>query len=60
VPETTTTSTSRLYILETTVYDLKKSVENQLVAVVTSQLDNPTAATTAAEEYVKKITASLK
>jgi hypothetical protein len=60
VPETTTTSTSRLYILETTVYNLKESGENQLVAVVTSQIDNPQSASTAAAEYVKKITASLK
>ncbi len=60
VPETTTTSTSKLYVLETTVYDLNESGENQLVAVVTSQLDNPTSATKIAAEYVKKITASLE
>ncbi|MEM6515096.1 MAG: hypothetical protein AAF688_02855 [Bacteroidota bacterium] len=60
VPETTTTSTSKIYILETTVYDLKKAGENQLVAVVTTELDNPQSATKTAEEYVKKITASLK
>ena len=60
VPESTTTSTSKLYVLETTVYNLKASGENQLVAVVTSQLDNPTSATKIAAEYVKKITASLE
>ncbi len=60
VPETTTTSTSKLYVLETTVYDLNESGENQLVAVVTSQLDNPTSATKIAAEYVKKITARLE
>ncbi|WP_033959699.1 hypothetical protein [Psychroserpens jangbogonensis] len=60
VPETMTTSTSKLYILETTVYDLKKTDENQLVAVVTSQLDNPESAGLVATDFVKKIAASLK
>ncbi|MBO6605490.1 hypothetical protein [Psychroserpens sp.] len=60
VPVTTTTTTSKLYILETTVYNLKETGENQLVAVVTSQLDNPQNATETAEEYVKKIAQSLK
>ncbi|NRA93683.1 MAG: hypothetical protein HRU26_13575 [Psychroserpens sp.] len=59
VPETTTTYTSRLYVLETTVYDLTLEGENQLVAVITSQIDNPSTATGAAQEYVKKIAASL-
>ena len=60
VPETTTTRTSILYILETTVYDLNASGEEQLKAVVTSKLDNPKSASKIASEYVKKITASLK
>lgn len=60
VPETTTTRVSKLYVLETTVYNLKASGEKQLVAVVTSQLDNPESAGGAASDYVKKITASLK
>ena len=60
VPETSTTRTSKVYILETTVYDLKAAVERQLVAVVTSKLDNPESASEAASAYVKKITASLK
>jgi len=60
VQQSTTTSTTKLYILETTIYNLKESGEKQLVAVVTSQIDNPTSATVAAEEYVKKITASLQ
>jgi len=60
VPETTTTSVSKLYILETTIYDLDETGEDQLKAVVTTELDNPTSATKTAAEYVKKITASLK
>jgi len=60
VPVTTTKTTSRIYILETTVYDLKKTGEKQLIAVVTSELDNPQSASEAASDYVKKITKSLK
>lgn len=60
VEESYTTTTSKIYILETTVYNLNENEENQLVAVVTSQIDNPQNATNTAEEYVKKITASLK
>jgi hypothetical protein len=60
VEQTTTTSTSKLYIVETTVYDLEKEGENQLVAVVTSQIDNPESAGATAKDYVKKITQSLK
>lgn len=60
VPETTTTRISKIYILETTVYNLKETGEKQLVAVVTSKVDNPESAGTTASEYVKKITASLQ
>ncbi|WP_299112215.1 hypothetical protein [uncultured Winogradskyella sp.] len=60
VPETINTSTSKIYILETTVYDLKATDNNQLVAIVTSKLDNPESASEAASAYVKKVAASLK
>lgn len=60
VEERSTTSTSRIYIVETTVYDLEKSGEDQLMAVVTSKLDNPESASGIAKDYVKKITKSLK
>ncbi|WP_299523582.1 hypothetical protein [Winogradskyella sp.] len=60
VPETTTTTTSKVYVLETTVYDLKAPEDNQLIAIVTSQLDNPESASKAASAYVKKVAASLK
>lgn len=60
VEETVTTSTSKIYILETTIYNLEKEADNQLVAVVTSQIDNPQTASVAAEQYVKKVAASLK
>jgi hypothetical protein len=60
VPETTTTVSSKIYILETTVYDLKASGKNQLVAVITSQIENPEKASETAKQYVKKIANSLK
>ena len=60
VPESTTTTTSKIYILETTIYDLKAPENNQLIAIVTSQIDNPSSATEAASDYVKKVAASLK
>ena len=60
VPESTSTTTSKVYILETTVYDLKAADNNQLIAIVTSQIDNPTSASEAASAYVKKVAASLR
>lgn len=60
VEESYTTTTSKIYILETTVYNLEKSSENQLVAVITSQIDNPNSATSAATEYVKEIAKRFK
>lgn len=60
VPETITERTSKIYILETTIYDLKAADDKQLVAIVTSKIDNPESATEAASGYVKKVAASLK
>ena len=55
IPETMATTTSKLYVLETTVYDLKAPEDKQLVAIVTSKIDNPDSASEAASEYVKKV-----
>jgi hypothetical protein len=60
VEETYTTSVSKLYILETTIYNLDESEENQLVAVITSKIDNPETASGAAKGYVKEISKKLK
>ena len=59
VPETITELTSKIYILETTVYDLNADDDNQLIAIVTSKIDNPESASEAASSYVKKVSASL-
>ena len=60
VEESYTTSVSKLYILETTIYNLDESEENQLVAVITSKIDNPETASGAAKGYVKEISKKLK
>lgn len=60
VEETYTTNVSKLYILETTIYNLDESEENQLVAVITSKIDNPETASSAAKGYVKEISKKLK
>jgi len=60
VPASSTTSTARIFILETTIYDLTAADENQLIAVVTSQVDDPQSVTNVSEELVKKISKVLK
>ena len=47
------TSTSTTYILETVFYNLDEPEENQLVAVVTSELDDPKEAYKTAQKYVE-------
>lgn len=59
VPETYTTVSSKNYVLETVIYDLDEKEENQLVAVVTSKIEDPENASKTAAQYVKAITKSL-
>lgn len=59
VPSSSTTKTSKIYILETVIYDLTVKDKAQLVAVVTSKIDNPKDVDKTAKEYVKAITKSL-
>ena len=60
VPTSTTTYTSTTYILETVIYNLDEPEEKQLIAVVTTQIEDPKDVTKNAKEYVKKITESFK
>lgn len=60
VEETSTEYTAKIYILETTIYDLEAEGEEQLKAVVTSKIDNPDNAGDTAKDYVKKVSNSLK
>ncbi len=59
-PATFTTSTSKNYVLETVIYDLEESDEKQLVAVVTSKIEDPENTSSAAGQYVKAITKSFE
>jgi len=59
VPQTTKTYTANNYILETVIYDLDESEEKQLVAVVTSKLEEPEKPTSTAKQYVKAIAQSF-
>lgn len=59
VPASYTTTTSHNYILETVIYNLDETDEKQLVAVVTSKLEEPQNAGDAAKQYVKAITKSF-
>ncbi len=53
IPTSTSTSTSTTYILETVFYNLDEPEENQLVSVVTSELDDPKEAYKTAQKYVE-------
>jgi len=60
VEQSSTEYTAKLYILETTIYDLEEEGEQQLKAIVTSKLDNPESASDIAKDYVTKVSNSLK
>jgi len=60
VPTSTSTYTSTTYILETVIYNLDEPEEKQLIAVVTTQIEDPKDVTKNAKEYVKKIVESFK
>lgn len=59
VPETSTTYTSTNYILETVIYNLNEAENNQLIGVVTSKIEDPSAISSAANQYVKAIVKSF-
>lgn len=59
VPSTYTTTTVKTFIVETVIYDLAQEEAKQLVAVVTSQIEDPQDVTKNAEEYTKKVSESL-
>jgi hypothetical protein len=59
VPTSFTTTTTHNFVLETVIYNLDETEENQLVAVVTSRIEDPSNASDAAKQYVKAITKSF-
>ena len=60
VEETRTTRTNKIYVLETTVHNLDLPGKKQLVAMVTSKIDQPESITALANEYAKTIARALK
>lgn len=60
VEPSSTTYTYKTYVLETVAYDLTQSDGKQLVAVVTSKIENPQSIPRNAEEYTKKIVKAFK
>ncbi len=59
VEQTSTTYTAHNYILETVIYDLDQTDDKQLVAVVTSKLEEPENADKTAKQYVSAIAKSF-
>ena len=60
VPSTLNTQTSKTYILETAIYNLNQPEDKELIAVVTSKIDNPQNVTSTAKQYAKAIAKALK
>jgi hypothetical protein len=60
VAETMTTRTNKIYVLETSVHNLELPLKKQLVAVVTSKIDQPENITALADEYAKAVAKALR
>lgn len=60
LPVSTSTSVETDYVLETVAYNLDEPDGNQLVAVVTTQLDDPNDADKAAGKYVELLIKTLE
>ena len=60
VPETITTQTSTTYVLETLVYNLDLPEDEQLLAEVTSSIEDPASAYETAQAYANKVAGALK
>jgi hypothetical protein len=60
VEETMTTKVNKIYVLETSVHNLDLPEKEQLVALVTSKIDQPDNITALANEYAKAIAKALK
>ena len=60
VEPTTTTYSYKTYVLETVIYNLNQKENDQLIAVVTSKIENPQDIDNDAKVFAKKIFNSLK
>lgn len=59
-PETTTTRVSKTYIVETLAYNLDLPEAKQMVAIVTSKIEDPSSVSITASDYAKLIVKSLE
>ncbi|MCG2461819.1 hypothetical protein K8352_13755 [Flavobacteriaceae bacterium F89] len=60
MPTTTTTRTVKTFVLQTLVYNLDLPQDKQMVAIVTSKMEDPQKASVAASDYALAITNALK
>lgn len=58
-PSSSYTYTGKRYILETVVYDITKDEDNQLIAILTSEVDNPKSLGKISKDFSKKITEQI-
>lgn len=58
-PLTSTTSKGKKYILETLTYDLTLPEDNQLLSVITTEIDNPETLGVTSKDFSKKIVKEL-
>lgn len=58
-PMTSTTSKGKKYILETLTYDLTLPDDNQLLSVITTEIDNPETLGVTSKDFSKKVVKEL-
>ena len=58
-PVTYVTSKNSKYILETVIYDISKDDKDQLLSVITTEIDNPESLGTTSKDFSKKIVKTL-
>ncbi len=58
-PESTITYSGKKYILETVIYDLTKDDNEQLISVITTEIDNPKSLGTISKDFSKRIVNEL-
>ncbi len=58
-PESTITYTGKKYILETVIYDLTKTDNDQLILVITTEIDSPKSLGVISSDFSKKIVKQL-
>lgn len=60
VEETRTTKTNKIYVLETSIHNLELPLKKQLLAVVTTKIDQPESIYALADEYARAVAKALR